>query len=117
MTQLPEELELKFRAETATVRDMSIKDLVTPLERIAMREGEARGEARGAARGEARGRALGEAQGIARAIQDSLELRFGPITPATSARIESVKDPEALRRLLRLALTESTLESFISKVD
>jgi predicted transposase YdaD len=87
---------------------MSIKDLITPLEEIAMAEGEARGEARGEAKGEARGAAC--------AILDALEARFGPIAPETAARLEAISELENLRSILRLAVTEPRLESFLAKL-
>ncbi len=112
LTQLPEDLELKFRAETATVQPMSIKDLITPLERIAMREGEARGEARGAALGQAAGRL----EGGRTAACDALVARFGSVPDSIAGYLNTLTSMEELRYVLRLAVTEPNLDAFQRKV-
>ena len=96
LTRLTPDLELKFKAALATVPAMSINDLLSPLEEMAMEEGEAKASRR--------------------AIIDAVEARVGSVPDRLVAALEKTTALELLRNYLRLAVTEPSLEQLLAKL-
>jgi predicted transposase YdaD len=83
---------------------MPLTELITPLEEIAM------------AKGEAKGLAEGLAKGGQQAILDALEVRFGTVPEDLRKQVEQIADESRLRRALRLAITEPSLQTFLANL-
>jgi hypothetical protein len=108
LTQLPRELELRFKAELATLPAsegfMTTTKLITPWEEIAMEEGLAKGLAEG------------RVEGLIEGLVSALETRFGALPEALRAKLEEIGDESRLRHAMRLAITEPTLDRFLAKI-
>jgi hypothetical protein len=102
LTRLPENLELRFKTDFASLEQsepgMSLSKLITPLEEIAMAHGEAKGLVRGGQQ----------------AILDALEVRFGVVPEEVRAKVQQVTAESRLRHALRLAITEPSFERFLA---
>lgn len=75
-------------------------------------EGIARGRAVGKAEGKAEGQAEGKAEGGALAILQVLRVRFGAPAEELRARIFAIRDGDALLRLVGVAASADSLETF-----
>jgi hypothetical protein len=64
-------------------------------------EGEAKGRAEGEAKGKAEGFAEGEAKGLQEALTTIVEVRFPTLLDLAQQRAQQVKQPEALRLMLK----------------
>ena len=104
LTRLPRELELRFKAELATLPAsegfMTTTKLITPWEEIAMEEGLAKGRV----------------EGLIEGLVSALETRFGALPEALRAQLEEIGDEPRLRHAMRLAITEPTLDRFLAKI-
>jgi phenylpyruvate tautomerase PptA (4-oxalocrotonate tautomerase family) len=128
VTRLPRDLELRFKAELASLPAsegfMTTTKLITPWEKIAMEEGLARGRVEGQVEGLAKGRVEGRVegvtegrkQGLIEGLLNALETRFGAVPESVSAQLKEVRDESRLRQAIRLALTEPSLERFLTKL-
>jgi hypothetical protein len=108
LTRLPRDLELRFKAELATLPPsegfMTTTKLITPWEEIAMEEGLAKGLAKG------------RVEGLAEGLLNALEARFGTVPESVRAQLKDLRDESRLCEAMRLALTEPTLEGFLTKL-
>jgi hypothetical protein len=108
LTRLPEDLELRFKTEFASLEQtepgMPLTELITPLEEIAM------------AKGEAKGLAEGSAKARQQDILDALEVRLRTVPGDLRKQVEQIADESRLRRALRLAITEPSLQAFLANL-
>ncbi|PWU13077.1 MAG: hypothetical protein C5B50_19940 [Verrucomicrobia bacterium] len=81
---------MKFQAEQAKVSSVLIDELKTPFEEYLIEDARQM------------------------AILDALEVRFGPVPEAIRARVKELTGESVLRRALRLAITESSLDRFLA---
>lgn len=79
---------------------MALTQMITPLEEIAM------------AKGEAKGTATARQQDIL----DALEVRFGTVPEDLRKQVEQIADESRLRRALRLAISEPSLDRFLANL-
>ena len=111
LTRLPQDLELRFRAELATLPTpegaVAMTELITPYEEIVLEEG----LAKGLAKGRVEGRITGLTEGLLRA----LEARFGTVPEAVRQQVTDVRNEARLCEAMRLVITEPTLEQFLAK--
>jgi hypothetical protein len=107
LTRLPENLELKFRADLAVYEEkekpMTVETLLSPYEWMMQEKGRQEGLQTG--RQEA-------GQG---AVLDVLEARFGPIPQEVVQRVRSSTDETKLRQASRLAATASSFADFLAR--
>ena len=67
-------------------------------------------------RSELKGIKKGREEGRRRSIMDVAEARFGGAVPELEAALERVSNPDALKRLTRLAATAASLEELLGAV-
>ena len=80
---------------------------VTSIERLAKREGLKQGEVRGLTKGRQEG-----ARALRESVLETLEARFGQVPDPVRQALDEVVDLDELRRVLRRAVTVSTLADF-----
>jgi hypothetical protein len=80
------------------------------------KEGIARGMVEGRAQGKAEGKAEGEAGMGQTLVADALRFRFGGVSDAASAALQSLSDPSALRAAFELAMQAEDEAAFLERV-
>ncbi len=97
---LPRELSVRYRCDVTVLEEELKVHFKTSLEQLAREEG--RDE----------GRDEGREEGIQDSIIETLEVRFGKVPESLTEEIRKCDDRDALRKLLRHALTIDSLEAF-----
>lgn len=99
---LPEDLEIKFRQESAQIEGEKHMPYVTSIERLAKKEGREEGRVEG--------RIEGQSEGLQAAICEALEEKFGVAGESIADRAESISDLTELRRLLRVIVRAASVD-------
>jgi hypothetical protein len=107
VVRLPPDLEVEYRQELERIEGSTNMPYVTSIERLAKREGLKQGEVRGLTKGRQEG-----ARALRESVLETLEARFGQVPDPVRQALDEVVDLDELRRVLRRAVTVSTLADF-----
>ena len=115
---LPKELEVAFRARLLDYEEETRMPHITSIERLSREEGQQEGWRKGRQEGWQAGQEEGERAGrqVGRQedILDALEARFGEVPFDLRQQIKAIADEARLKRLLRQAVIQPGLASFLA---
>lgn len=105
----PEPLLGEMRRSLRATRGPELEEkMLTKFAQKYLEKGEKRGEKRGKKQGER----IGEIKGLQEAVFEGLEIRFGEPSADLREKVQSVKEPQALKELVRAAWQSDSIEEF-----